>query len=98
MEIQGTVLSKYSDRITIVTEDKMQEIDIFVTSSRKTDIVDLIEREFVQLSVQIQSVEYKGEKLGKLWLLHVIFPRKIVKDTRRGRKGEGDRNWSDGRK
>jgi len=74
MEIEGIVKSKHVDHVRIVTYEKAQELDVFYSEMWKVAVNELLERQIIKFSVKIQSVDYYGLRLGKLWLSNIIIP------------------------
>ncbi|MBD8081123.1 hypothetical protein [Chryseobacterium caseinilyticum] len=74
MEIAGFVKSKHIDHIRIITNEKAQELDVFYSQSWKVAVNELFERQNIIFRVKIESVDYYGLKLGKLWLCNIIVP------------------------
>ncbi|WP_418124229.1 hypothetical protein ACNFU2_06435 [Chryseobacterium sp. PTM-20240506] len=92
MEIRGELKAILPDRLTVISNDKDQELDVFFTDSKLDDIKILIVPEKVHLSVRTQSIEIQGMKLGKFWLSFIISPGKPLPEKRG--KGQGDYNWA----
>lgn len=89
MEIGGIVKSKHVDHIRIVTHEKAQELDIFYSEIWKVAVNELIERQVIKFSVKIQSVDYYGLKLGKMWLSSIILPTPPPRVTSHRSKDSG---------
>ncbi|MFP7656069.1 hypothetical protein [Chryseobacterium proteolyticum] len=92
MEIRGELQAINADRLILIAAEKNQILDIFYTPSRLPEIKILVPREKVIFDVILQTVEIKGEKLGKFWLNHILFPRPPLPPSRK--KGDSDRNWA----
>ena len=95
MEIRGELKSIHPDRLTVIANEKDQEIDVFYTPTRLTEVKILVVRERVIFETILQQVDVGGEKLGKFWLNHILHPRPPL-PKKRG-KGESDRDWAEGK-
>lgn len=97
MQISGYVETVLEDRL-IVELSRRQKIDVFITPNRKELLHRhvIIKGSMITFAIILQTVEVKGDNLGKLWLDYIIFPTEIKKPEPEKEKGNG-KSWAEGR-
>lgn len=72
MKLAGKIIKITDTFISLETNDKKQNIDVFYTSKNTFGVKKLMMDEFVTLSITIQSVSYNGQNLARCWLISFL--------------------------
>ncbi|KFF26874.1 hypothetical protein [Chryseobacterium vrystaatense] len=76
MEITGVVVKLTDEFLRIQTVKKKQEIDVFFSEQKKRAMEYRYQPHMItRIEVEPQSVELNGNKIAKLWLKYVNWPK-----------------------